>query len=104
MNVIPMRRRTAPGDHYTRGNEVISDGLTFLAGTALTLLAPTIAYCAVAGRLWPLCVMGCNEALGVVLGLVMLRKSPASFLSCVPATRIPPVPSGANHGRLKKAA
>lgn len=78
--------------------------VTFLAGAALTLLAPTIVYCAVVGQLWPLFLMGCNGGLGAVLGLAMFRKSPRGFTSCVPATRIPPVPSGANSGRLKEAA
>lgn len=104
MSVIPMRCRTVPGERYPRGNEVIPEGMTFLAGAALTLLAPTIGYCVVVGQLWPLYVMVCHRALGAVVGLTMFRKSPPGILSCVPASRLSPVPSGANPGRLKEAA
>lgn len=104
MSVISMRRRTVPGEHYTRGNEVIPDELTFLAGAAFTLLAPTIVYSAVIEQLWPLYVMGCNEAMGVMLGLAMFKKSSSGFLSCVPVTRVPPVPNGVDPARLREAA
>lgn len=104
MSVIPMRRRTTPVVIIARGNKVIPDGVMFLAGAALTLLAPTVVFCAVLGQFWPLYVMCCNEALGAALGLAMFKNSPADFLSCIPATLIPPAPSGANSGRLKKAA
>lgn len=100
MKVVSIQRKSVLGPYYSPSNELVPEGVTVLAGMALTLLAPTIIYCAVVGRLWPLYIMGCNEGLGAALGLVMYKKSSDGFSACIPSARIPP----ASAGGLKKAA
>ncbi len=78
--------------------------MKFFAGAALTLLAPTLLYCAASNQLSPLYLMACNDALGALLGFVLFKRSSVGFLSCVPITRVPNVPSGASTVRLRKAA
>jgi hypothetical protein len=80
------------------------DELTFMSGVALTLFAPAILCVVVVGQLWPLFVMGCNEGLGLILGLAMFKKPSEGFLACIPSIYISPVLGGANICRLKKAA
>jgi len=104
MSVVSIKKKMVLGDYYSQDNEIVSEGMKFFAGAALTLLAPTLLFCAVIGQLWPLYLMACDEALGAILGFVMFKKSSDNFLSCIPVNYIPHVPRGASIVRLKKAA
>jgi hypothetical protein len=104
MGVVSIRRKFILGDYYSQDNESVSDDVKFFAGAVLTLLAPILIYCAVIGQLWPLYLMAIDETLGVILGVVMFKRSSNNFLSCVPATYIPDIPSGTRVLTLKKAA
>jgi hypothetical protein len=101
MSVITVRRRHYLSD-YSQGKGCMSEGAQFMAGAGLTLLGPTLLYCAAIGQLWPLYLMAVNEILGVVLGVLVFKKSSEIFLSCVPVTCVPNIPRGA--GGLKRAA
>lgn len=67
-------------DRYSQSNGIAPDEVNFIAGAALTLFVPTLLFCLVINQLWPLYVMACDEALGVVLGFVMFRKPSGGFL------------------------
>lgn len=104
MSVVSMTGKKSRNDDYAPRNEVVPVGPKFLAGVALTLVLPTLLYCAAIGQLWPLYLLALNGALGTMLGLAMFKKLPYSFLSCVPVTFSPNVPRGASTVGLKKAA
>ncbi|HEX8474635.1 MAG TPA: hypothetical protein VF666_11420 [Pyrinomonadaceae bacterium] len=91
MKVVPIRRREFLGGYSSQGKETVPEWAKFLAGATLTLLAPTLLFCAISGQLLPLYLMATNEALGVVLGFVMFKKTSVGFLSCVPFDRVPKV-------------
>lgn len=94
-----------PGDDKSQDDESERELVEFCAGAVLTLLMPTLLYCAVIGQLWPLWVMACNDALGVAMGLVMLKRMSSEGLpSCVPVTRTQKVIRGAGAAEQKKAA
>lgn len=103
---------TANGNEQRSGDEHSPDGGSarelgeFCAGATLTLLLPTLMYCATIGRLWPLSAMVCKDALGIMVGLVMYRnrKSSSSFIPCVPVARLRALPRSARTDELKKAA
>ncbi len=101
MKVVPIKRNVTPGRLGAPGAEVVPQWMTFILGAMLTLVMPSILYCAVIGQLWPLCVMACNEALGAALGLLLFKRSNGRFASCVPETCLPRVKSA---GGMKMAA
>lgn len=106
MSLVSIRSKIFLGGRYPRGEcrALVPDGVKFFAGAVLTLLMPTLLYCAVSGQLLPLYLMACNESLGAMLGVLMFMRASTVFISCVPATRIPKAPSGTNSVRLNRAA
>jgi hypothetical protein len=105
MNAMTNENDERPGDDNLRDDESGRELGEFYAGAALTLLVPTLLYCAVIDQLWPLWVIVCNDALGVTMGFMMFKKmSDEGFPSCVPVTRIRKIPHGAGAAELKKAA
>src|SRR5256885_12715964 len=101
MRVVSIRKKMFLSGRYS-GSEsraLIPDGMKFFGGVTLTLLMPTLLYCAVSGQLLPLYLIACNGALGAVLGVVMFMRSSACFLSCVPRTCVPDIPSGSSSVR-----
>lgn len=103
MAVVNFRRKLILGDSYLQSDEIVSDTSKFLLGAAVTLLGPTILYCIVIGELWPLYLIACNDALGVILGVAMFKKSPEPFVACVPQSQVP-FPIYSRLVNLKKAA
>ncbi|HEV7890143.1 MAG TPA: hypothetical protein VGP08_05870 [Pyrinomonadaceae bacterium] len=101
MKVILIRRKNNFVG-YSRGNGGTHDGAQFIALAGITLLGPTLLYCAAVGQLWPLYLIAANETLGVALGVLMFKRSPESYHSCVPVTRAPDLPGDA--GGMKLAA
>lgn len=87
-----------------RAQEKLPEGVKLLAGVALTLWTPSLFYCLVTGQILPLYVVACNQALGVLLGVWMYERQPRGLASCVPANRIPNVPSGPPIREMDKAA
>jgi hypothetical protein len=106
MGVVSIGSKIFLGGRYPRGENraLVPDGVKFIAGVMLTLLLPTLLYCAASGQLLPLCLMAGNEVLGGALGVFMFLKSSAGFTSCVPVTCVPNVPSGSRSAGLKRAA
>jgi hypothetical protein len=104
MSVISIRRGQFLGDYFSRGSEIVPEGVPFLAGAAFTFLVPTLLYCAVIEQLWPLYLMACNGVVGTTLGFVLFKKPSAGFPSVVPMSRIPNTPGGTSAVGLKKAA
>jgi hypothetical protein len=105
MNAMTNENDARPSDDNSQDDESGRELGEFCAGAALTLLVPTLLFCAVIGQLWPLWVMACNHALGVTMGFVMLKRMSAEgFPSCVPVTRTRKVPRDVSAAELKKAA
>lgn len=104
MRVIPIRSRMLFKDFSPRAQETVPEGARFFAGAALTFWAPTLMYCYVIGQALPFYLMVCNEALGVLCGLFLYKKTRGGIPSCVPVTHRPDVASVV-HGRgIKKVA
>jgi hypothetical protein len=104
MKVESINSRKLFGEYYPRANETVSEGIEFFAGIALTLWAPTLLACYVIGQALPAYVMFCDEVFGVLLGVIMFKRASSGFLSCVPVSRVPHVPSDTHQGEMKKAA
>lgn len=104
MKVARFRRKEFLGEYSSPGEETVPEGAKFLAGAALTLIAPTLFFCAVSGQLLPLYLMTANEVLGVALGVMMFKKSSVGFLSVIPLTRNPNEACGKDAAERKKAA
>jgi hypothetical protein len=97
MKVVPIRSKLLFGNFYPRAHELTSEGMKFLAGVALTFWAPTLLFCYVIGQFLPFYLMSCNQALGVLLGILMYNKPSNGILSCVPVNRM-------GSPKLRKAA
>lgn len=82
----------------------LSDEVRFFAGAACTFWAPALLYCFVIGHLLPFYLMVCSEILGVTLGALMYQKGSGRYLSCVPVTEVPDVPSNSHSNNTKRAA
>jgi hypothetical protein len=67
-----------------RAQERVPEGLKFLTGAVLTLWVPTLIFCWVTGQAMPFYLMVCTEVLGVSIGILMYKKRPDTFPSCVP--------------------
>jgi hypothetical protein len=106
MGVISIGSKVFLGGRYLQDEDqaLVPEWVKIFGWVMLTLFMPTLIFCAVSGQLLPLYLMACNEALGAVLGVFMFIRSSDGFLSCVPATRIPDIPSGTSSHRLKRAA
>lgn len=104
MKVESINSRKLFGDYYPRANKTVPEGMEIFAGIALTLWAPTLLACYVIGQALPAYVMFCDEALGVLLGVIMYKRSSSGFLSCVPVSRVPDVPSDTHQSEMKKVA
>lgn len=104
MKVAPFRRKEFLGEYSSPGEETVPEGAKFLAGAALTLIVPTLLFCAVSGQLLPLYLMAANEALGVAWGFMLFKKSPVGFLTSIPLTRNPNAACDKNAAERKKAA
>lgn len=87
-----------------RDYERVPEGLKFFCGAALTLWAPLLIYCSLTGQFPLLCLMICNQSLGVMLGVLMHNEESGSHLSCIPLDRDTEVLSHEPHGETKKAA
>ena len=102
MPVTQFRSKFFLGDYQRVRYERIPEWVKLLAGFSLTFFAPALFLCAVSGRLLPFYVMGFCWVLGSLLGVVMFRRSAASFLSCV--AFVPDPPKGASAVEWKNAA
>jgi hypothetical protein len=60
MKVIPIRSKEFLSQYSSMGKETMHDEAKFLAGVALTLLIPTLFYCAVSGQLLMLYLMAAS--------------------------------------------
>lgn len=90
-----------PGDFGSKG---MLEGAEFAAGVAVTILIPTLLYCAVTREIMPLYVMACNWVLGSVAGLILYKLSSGSVVSCVPVTRVHRAAAVTHRVEFKKAA
>ena len=104
MKVESINSRRIFGDYYPRANKTAPEGIEFFAGVALTLWAPTLLACYVIGQALPAYVMFCDEVLGALLGVVMYKRASSGFVSCVPVSHVPNVPSDSYQSEMKKAA
>lgn len=104
MKVESINSRKLFGDYYPRANKMVPEWMDFFAGAALTLLAPTLLACYVIGQALPAYVMFCDQVLGAMLGGIMYKRASSGFLSCVPISHVPNVPSDSHQGEMKKAA
>jgi hypothetical protein len=67
-----------------RTPERVPEGVKFFSAAALTFWVPILLYCVVIGQAQPLFVMVSNEALGVLIGVLLYKRQPGDTLSCVP--------------------
>lgn len=104
MRVIPIRSRMLFKDFSPRAQETVPEGARFLAGAALTFWAPTLMFCYVIGQALPFYLVVCNEALGVLCGLFLFKRSSSAIPSCVPVTHSPDVASVVHRCEIKKVA
>jgi hypothetical protein len=104
MKIAQFRRKEFLGAYSSPSEETVPEGAKFLAGAALTLIAPTLLFCAVSGQLLPLYLMATNEALGVAWGVLMFKKSFVGFLTSIPLTRNPKAARDKSATEKKKAA
>lgn len=93
MRVIPIRSRMLFKDFSPRAQATVSEGARFLAGAVLTCWVPTLMFCYVIGQALPFYLTVCNEALGVLYGLFLYKKTWSGIASCVPVTHRPDVVS-----------
>jgi hypothetical protein len=87
MNVVSIQRKQRKiflSDYSSSGKKGLVKELTFLAGAALTLLLPTLVFCIAIGQFLPFYFIALNQAAGIALGIVLSKKSPKYFLSCIP--------------------
>ena len=103
MNVVPIRSKEFLGEYSSRDKETVPEGAMFLAGAAVTFLAPTLLFCAVIGQLLPLYMIAANEAFGAALGFAMFNR-PSKNLSLNPIDPIPKAARGASAIQRRKAA
>jgi hypothetical protein len=82
----------------------VPEGIKFLVGATLTNWAPVLLYCYVTGEMLPFYSILCSQVLGAALGILMYKKQPGEWLSCVPVDLIPDIPSGAQIYDERKAA
>lgn len=104
MKIVSIRSRMLFGEFYPRAGEMVSEGVKFVACAALTLCAPTLMFCYVAGQFLPLYLMACNVALGVLWGIAMFKQPSDGCVSCVPVTHTPDVSNDTHKRETKKVA
>jgi hypothetical protein len=104
MKVISIRRKQFLGGYMSQRAEVVPEWVGLLAGASVTIIGPTLIYCAVSFQLLPLYVMACVVALGVMAGGIMFRRGGNDLLLCIPMTGVPRVRRLTLGGSVKKVA
>lgn len=104
MRVIPFDSKLPVKFRGPRAQGKVPEGMQLLAGVALIFWGPPLLYSAIIGHPLPFFVMACNEALGVLLGILLYRKHSVEQLSCVPAGYVPEVPRAARAYKKRDAA
>ena len=109
-NVIYINRKQSPEHQRSQGNELYFDHAGFLLSVVLTIVAPTIAYCAYQGPVPPV-VFAATALVGVAIGVANYLKSPDKPLSCFgastgqrPRTNTPSTPPPSTGTTTKLAA
>jgi hypothetical protein len=81
--VIPFKKKTPQGrSKFLRNLQRAVDGQVFFAGVILTVVLPTITYCAYGGPV-PFKAFAVSGLLGVVLGLAIYYRYPFRIQRCV---------------------
>ncbi len=104
MSVIGIKRKVYFAYLSSINDKASPDGVTFLAGSVVTLLVPIIFLCVVVSEIWPFIMMASDYLLGAIIGLLMLKRSSGAILSCVPVASTPNVIGSAGATSLKLAA
>ncbi|HEY9402453.1 MAG TPA: hypothetical protein VIQ24_07145 [Pyrinomonadaceae bacterium] len=104
MRVIPIDSKLPFKFRGPRVKDRLPEGAKLLAGAALTFWGPPLLYSVIIDNALPFFVMFCNQALGILLGILIHRNQSGDNLSCVPANYIPNVACAARPYKLKKVA
>lgn len=84
-NVVNINRNSAVGAQRSRNYDLYLEQALFFAGALLTMVVPTIIYCAYQGPV-PFTLFACSSLAGVGFGLVDYFLVPKQIISCVDRT------------------
>ncbi|HMH43749.1 MAG TPA: hypothetical protein VK557_09720 [Pyrinomonadaceae bacterium] len=87
MKVIDINSRRLFGQFYPQTNERVPEGVRFVAGALLTVVAPTLAYSYVTNQTEQLYIMACQLVIGTLAGISLYLQPFTGPDSCVPEHR-----------------
>lgn len=74
MKVVSIRSKMLFNFYDPRAEELVPEGVKFLAGAVLTFWTPPLMFCYVVGQASPFYFMIFCEALGALLGLLIYKR------------------------------